>query len=191
MGTLVYRQVIFVCCSLFWLVIVVLRISELLSMKTNHIQIMPEGMSVFLPTRKNDQFRAADTIHIARTGKPTCPVVITERLLEALPGGRNGCLPVVRRLKRVRGLQTFHESRGISYTTAKDLLKRKLGFFFDDLRHLGTHSLGSGGISDPGCANLSDIALQAHGGWKCVESKNKYIKPSAEALFTVSSSLSI
>ena len=123
-----------------------LRISELLSMKTNHIQIMPEGMSVFLPKRKNDQFRAGNTIHIARTGKPTCPVAITERLLEALPGDRNGCLPVVRRLKRVRGLQTFHELRGISYTTAKDLLKRKLGVFFDDLRHLGTHSLRSGGF---------------------------------------------
>ena len=132
-------------------------------MKTNYIQIMPEGMSVFLPTRKNDQFRAGNTTHIARTSKPTCPVVITERLLEALPGNRNGCLPVVRRLKRVRGLQTFHESRGISYTTAKDLLKRKLGVFFDDLRHLGMHSLRSGGISDPGCANLSDIALQ--GSW--------------------------
>ena len=27
-----------------------LRISEVLSMKINHIQIMPEGMSIFLPT---------------------------------------------------------------------------------------------------------------------------------------------
>ena len=81
-----------------------LRISELLSMKTNHIPIMPEGMSVFLLTCKNDQFRARNTIHIARTGKSTCPVVITERLLEALPGDRNRCLPVVRRLKCVRGL---------------------------------------------------------------------------------------
>ena len=62
-----------------------LRISEVLSMKINHIQIMPEGMSIFLPTRKNDQFRAGSTIHIARTGRSTCPVVITERLLEALP----------------------------------------------------------------------------------------------------------
>ena len=130
-----------------------LRISELLSMKTNHIQIMPEGMSVFLPTRKNDQFRAGYTIHIARTGKPTCPVVITERLLEALPGDRNDCLPVVRRLKRVRGLQTFHESRGISYNTAKDLLKRKLGVFFDDLRHLGMHSLRRGDFR-PGMREL-------------------------------------
>ena len=87
-------------------------------------------------TRKNDQFRAGNTIHIARTRKLTCPVVITERLLEALLGDRNGGLPVVRRLKCIRGLQTFHESRGISYATTKDLLKRKLGVLFDDLRHL-------------------------------------------------------
>ena len=50
---------------------------------------------------KSDQFRAGNTIHIARTGKSTCLVVITERLLEALPGDRNRCLPVVRRLKCV------------------------------------------------------------------------------------------
>ena len=61
------------------------------------------------------------------------------------------CHPVVRRLKYARGVQSFHESRGISYTTAKDIIKDKLGVFFDDLSKLGTHSLRSGGASDSGC----------------------------------------
>ena len=57
------------------------------------------------------------------------------------------------------GGRSFHESRGISYTTAKDIMKKKLGIFFDDLRKLRTHSLRSGGASDPGCSHLSDLSL--------------------------------
>ena len=56
-------------------------------------------------------------------------------------------LPIV----TARGVESFHESRGISYTTAKDIIKDKLGVFFDDLSKLGTHSLRSGGASDSGC----------------------------------------
>ena len=50
-----------------------LRISEILSIQVRHIHLMPEGMSVFLPERKNDQFRAGNTIYIAKTNKSTCP----------------------------------------------------------------------------------------------------------------------
>ena len=82
-------------------------------------------------------------------------------------------------------------SRGISYTTARDMIKENLGVFYEDLRKLGTHSLRSGGASDPGCHDLSDMAMQSHGGWKSVQSKNKYIKPSASMQFEVSKSLSI
>ena len=63
----------------------------------------------------------------------TCPVAITERLFQMLSDHPDSCNPVVRRIK----------SRGISYTTAKDMIKKKLGIFFDDLRKLGTHSLRS------------------------------------------------
>ena len=55
---------------------------------------------------------------------------------------------------------------------------------------LGTHSLRSGGASDPGCKDLSDMAVQSHGGWKSVQSKNKYIQQSAHMQFEVSKNLS-
>jgi hypothetical protein len=93
--------------------------------------------------------------------------------------------------KHYAGRQAFHPSRGISYTTAKDIIKGKLGVFFDDLKKLGTHSLRSGGASDPGCAELPDFMVQAHGGWKSAESKNKYIQPSRQAMYRVSSSLTM
>ena len=170
---------------------VFLRIGELLSIEVRHIRIVPEGMSIFLPKRKNDQFRAGNTIYIAKTYKITCPVSITERLLQMLPNNRDSCYPVVRRLQNRKGVQSFHQSRGISYTTARDIIKENLGVFYEDLRKLGTHSLRSGGASDPGCHDLSDRAMQSHGGWKSVQSKNKYIKPSPSMQFEVSKNLFI
>ena len=168
-----------------------LRISEILSIQIKHINITSEGMSIFLPSRKNDQFRSGNRVYIARSNKSSCPVSLTERLLEMLPNNHDSCYPVVRRLKFSKGVQSFHESRGISYTTAKDLIKSHLGVFFDDLSKLGTHSLRSGGASDSGCQHLSDMSMQSHGGWRCVQSKNKFVQPSVSKLFEVSKNLSI
>ena len=86
---------------------------------------------------------------------------------------------------------SFHESRGISFTTAKDIIKDKLVVFFDNLSKLGTHSLRSGGASDPCCQSFSDISMQSRGGWNCVQSKKKYIKPTAAKQFEVSNNLPI
>ena len=101
------------------------------------------------------------------------------------------CYPVVRIIQNKKGIQRFHQSRGMSYTTARDIIKTNLGVFFEDLRNLGTHSLRSGGASAPGCKDLSYMAVQSHGGWKSVQSKNKYIQPSTHMQFEVSKNLSI
>ena len=98
------------------------------------------------------------------------PVSITERLLQMLPDNGASCYPVICIIQNKKGIQRFHQSRGISYTTARDIIKTNLGVFFEDLRKLKTHSLQSGGASDPGCKDLSDMAVQSHGGWKSVQS---------------------
>ena len=100
-----------------------LRIGEILAMQVKHLCLIPEGMSIFLPKRKNDQFRAGNTIHIARTGRPTCPVSIAERLLQMLPDRRDSCYPVVGRIQKKKGVQRFHPTRGISYITARDVIR--------------------------------------------------------------------
>ena len=108
-----------------------------------------------------------------------------------LPDNGPSCHPVVRRIQNKKGIQRFHQSHGISYTTARDIIKTNLGVFFEDMRKLGAHSLRSGGASDPGCKDLSDMAVQSHGGWKSVQLKNKYIQKSAHMQFEVSKNLSI
>ena len=98
---------------------------------------------------------------------------------------------LVRRIQHTKAGKRFHPTLSVSYSRIRDVIKSKCGRFFDDPCQLGTHSLRSGGISDPGCQSLPREMLQRHGGWKTVASKNKYIQPSNATLLKVSLSLTI
>ena len=165
-----------------------LRISELLQLQVGHITVNHDDhMSLFLPKRKNDQFRKEQSVCIARTNKRTSPVVGLR--LQKFGDKPDSPYPLVRRIQHTKAGKLFHPTLGVSSSRIRDVIKSKCGRFFDDPRQLGTHSLRSGGISDPGCQSLE--MLQRHGGWKTVASKNKYIQPSNATLPKVSLSLTI
>ena len=105
-------------------------------------------MSIFVPIRKNDQDREGNTSLSSRTGRLTCPVSITERLIALLPSSAsNRSSPVVRRIvKTKKQPERFHESLGISYTTALENLRKFLSPFVDKISDFATHSLKSGGV---------------------------------------------
>ena len=93
------------------------------------VSIFDDFMKVYPIMRKNDQYREGHVSVIARYRKPTCPVGITERLLSLLPDSSSSSNPVVRRIVNSRHCkERFHESLGISYSTA--LVGRILGLSF-------------------------------------------------------------
>ena len=106
-----------------------LRISEILAMEVRRIRLMPEGMSVFLPQRKNDQFRDGNTIYIAKTSKLTCPVSITKRLLQMLPDDGHLCYPAVRRVQNKKGIQRSISHAGFPILRLETLSERAWGYF--------------------------------------------------------------
>ena len=59
-----------------------LRISEILAMQVKHIEFLPEGMSIYLPKRKNDQFRLGSKVFTAR---PTTLLVLWPYLSDYSP----------------------------------------------------------------------------------------------------------
>ena len=61
------------------------RIDEIRNIALRDVSIHSDHMSVYLPQRKNDQYREGHTAFLARTGKVTCPVAVTERLIKLLP----------------------------------------------------------------------------------------------------------
>lgn len=167
------------------------RISELLSVKIKDITIVHDSMSIFVSKRKNDQFREGHTSIIARSGKVSCPVSITERLLVLLASPKESCSPVLRRIVRTKNGAYFHKSLGISYSTIRDEFKKYVSPFVNDPSDYCLHSLKSGGASNDGY-KLSDPELKdRHAGWKNPCTKRRYTKRSHSEMLEVTRSMGI
>ena len=92
---------------------------------------------------------------LARFRKPTYPVGITERLFSLLPDTNNSCYPVVRRIVKSKFSEKFHESLGISYSTALSDFRYHISPFVSDARMYSTHSIRIGGANDLGSGLLT------------------------------------
>ena len=73
------------------------RIDEIRNIALRDVSIHSDHMSVYVPQRKNDQYREGHTAFLAGAGKVTCPVAVTERLIKLLPQS-SSALPLVRRV---------------------------------------------------------------------------------------------
>ena len=60
----------------------IFRIDEINSFCLKDVTINADHMSVYVAKRKNDQYREGHTSYLARSGKSTCPVAITERIIK-------------------------------------------------------------------------------------------------------------
>ena len=109
------------------------RVDEIRNLTVRDASIFNEYMSVFIPKRKNDQYREGHTSFLARSHKVTCPVSITERLLKLFPSTCESSSPLVRRIVKTKFRECFHASRGVSYSTLRDEFKKFVKPFVGDI----------------------------------------------------------
>ena len=164
---------------------------EIRNLSVNDVSICSEYMSVFIPKRKNNQCRKDHTSLLARSCKATCPVSITERLLKLLRSSSESSSPLVRRIVKTKSKEYFHVSKGVSYTTLREEFRKYVKPFVDDIKWYGMHSIKSGAASNPACRNLSADLLDMHAGWRCANSKNRYIKRTVNDRLEVSRSIAL
>ena len=167
------------------------RMDEIRNLSVNDVSICSEYMSVFIPKRKNDQYREGHTSLLARSHKATCPVTITERLLKLLPLSSESSSPLVRRIVKSKSKEYFHVSKGVSYTTLREQFRKHVKPFVDDIAKYGTHSIKSGAASNPACRSVSADLLDMHAGWRCANSKNRYIKHTVSDRLKVARSIAL
>ena len=147
-------------------------------------------MSVYVPQRKNDQYREGYTAFLVRTGKVTCPVAVTERLIKLLPQS-SSAFPLVRRIVKAKSKEYFHSSLGVSVSTLREEFKKHIKPFVSDISKYGTHSMKSGAASNPECRKIAGDLLDIHAGWRCESTKHRYIKHGLSERLAVSKELSI
>ena len=92
---------------------------------------------IYMPQRKNDQHWEGHTAFLARTGKVTCPVAVTERLIKLLPQS-SPAFPLVRRVVKGNSKDYFHSSLGVSVSTFREEFKKNIKPFVSDISKYGT-----------------------------------------------------
>ena len=99
---------------------------ELFSVRDKDINIEEHKMIIFIPKRKNDLYREVHFSDIYKSGKVTCPVSITEKLMYLLPDEKDSPFPVTRRIINKTKDKEFHRSKGISNSTLKARIQNAL-----------------------------------------------------------------
>ena len=77
----------------------------------------------------------------------------------------------------------------MSYSRAKELIKKELGKEGLDPNKFGIHSLRSGGASAAAALGVPDRLFQRHGGWRSEKARNNYVKESLDSLLLVTKSI--
>ena len=165
------------------------RIDEINSFRLKDVVINSDHMSIYVAKRKNDQYQEGHTSYLARSGKSTCPVTITEKILKVLPQSSPSSCPLVRRIIKSKSREYFHANIGVCSSTLREEFKKFIEPFVDDVSKYGTHSMRSGAASNPACRRIPGDLLDMHVGWRCPSSKNRYIKHTIKDRLSVSKSL--
>ena len=109
-----------------------MRIDEIISVIVMDIQFHSDQMTIFVPKRKNDKHRNGHSVDAAMSVKISCTVSLAKKLLSLLPEDESSVLPIIRRIACSKTGQKFHELLGISYSTARDVIKNHVPPLVED-----------------------------------------------------------
>ena len=165
------------------------RMDEIRNLSVKDISICSEYISVFIPKRKNDQYR--EGIH------PSWQGLIRLLAQFLLPRGYSSSfLYLVSHLPPSLDELLNQSLKSIfmflkAFLTLREEFRKYVKPFVDDIARYGTHSIKSGAASNPACRDISGDLLGMHAGWKCANSKNRYIKHAVNDRLKVARSIAL
>ena len=163
-----------------------LRWDDLRHLSVDIFYFADSHVAIFLEKRKNDQFRDGSWVFVGRCSTLPCPVKIIEKFLRIADHSKGS--PLFRRvLHTKRGGRLRKEA--MSYSRAKELIKKELSKEGLDPTKFGIHSLRSGGASAAAALGVPDRLFQRHGGWRSEKARNNYVKESLDSLLLVPKSI--
>lgn len=168
-----------------------LRYDELAKLRCCDISFGYQSMTVKVLSSKTDQYRQGDSVIVARTGSPTCPVTMLERYFQMASLSRESKLRLFRGIVVTGSGERLRAGGSLSYTRLRELFLKKLAALGFDPKQFGLHSLRAGGASTAANAGVPDRLFKRHGRWRSETAKDGYIKDSVPALMSVSQSLNL
>ena len=168
-----------------------LRYNEISKLRCCDIKFSPYSMSIHITSSKTDQYWQGDSLLVARTGSPTCPVAMLERYFTQADLSHCSTLRLFRGIVHSKQGERLRPSGSLSYTRMRELFLAKLSQLGFDAKRFGLHSLRSGGASAAANAGVPDRLFKRHGRWRSESAKDGYVKDSISSLLSVSQSLNL
>ena len=169
------------------------RFDELVQLRRCDFQFEDSFMRIFVQRSKTDIYRDGAWVVIAKTFKPTCPVLLTLRYFAAASCSEDSEDFIFRPLSfcSSNGSYRFRGSVPLSYSRAREIVLCAFEAIGLSRRDYGLHSLRAGGASAAANAQVTDRLFKRHGRWKSDKAKDGYIKDNILSLLSVSLSLGI
>ena len=160
--------------------------NELIHIRSCDITLDATMAKIHIPRSKTDQFRQSSEVVIARSGAATCPVNMLERYMSMAEVDPVSEHFLFRGISNTRAGEKLRPSGGLSYSTLRDLFKKKLSELGYSSKEFGLHSLRAGGASAAANAGVPDRLFKKHGRWKSENAKDDYIEDSLDSRLSVS-----
>ena len=163
-----------------------LRFDELIHIRPCDITLDANMVKIHIPCSKTDQFRQTSEVVIARSGASTCPVNMVERYMAMAGVDPASEQFLFRGITNTKTGEKLRPSGGLSYSTLRELFKKKLSELGYPSEEFGLHSLRAGGASAAANAGVPDRLFKKHGRWKSENAKDGYIEDSLDSRLSVS-----
>ena len=116
------------------------------------------------------------------------PLPAQLRLLRSFFGGHRKGSKIFCRVQSTKWGVCLRD-QPMSYSRAKELLRKELKREGLDSSLFGIHSLPSGGASAAAALGVPDQLFQRHEGWRSEKARNNYVEESLDLLLLVSQSM--
>ena len=163
-----------------------LRFDELIHVRVNDLTIVPDMMKLKIPRSKTDQYRQGDEILRARSFAPRCPVAMLERYMVKAKIQLEDQDFLFRGIINTTNGERLRLSGKVSYTTMRELFKKKSTELGHPAEEFGLHSLRAGGATAAAKAGVPDRVFKRHGRWKSEIANDGYVEDSVESRLAVS-----
>ena len=185
-GTLVALRISAICCLAYG---GFLRYSDFSRLHLRDIAIHENHMVVSIRKSKTDVYCTGQSVTIARSGNPSCPVSRLEKYLDAarFSSEQDAKRFIFRAIcgsgKKAR---ISPKNSPLSYSRANEIFKstaKKLGY---DPQNLSLHSLRIGGATEAARNGINPGLLKKQGRWKSDSSKDLYVRFTEAELLKIS-----
>lgn len=148
-------------------------------------------MIVQITGSKTDQLRHGNEVPIVRTRNVTCPAAMLEHYMQAAQIPANSEEFLFRPISKTKLGEKLRAYGKLSYSTLRELFKKKLTELGYPAVDFGLHSLRVGGATVAVSAGVPDRLFKRHRRWRSENAKDGYIEDSVDKRLSVSESIGL